>query len=110
VGAYRKFQHSWLLRALVHTASAAHAQLVGAVAQGIEPELAVQGQIFEGFGEGVQAQRPADGAVVVGALLGGQPREIAADQDLLQDLGRDLGRRAGGTTAGRSCGFVVSMA
>jgi hypothetical protein len=45
--------------------------------------------------EGSAAQRPADGAVVVGALLAGQAGEVTADEDLLQDLGRYRGRGGG---------------
>jgi len=39
-------------------------------------------------GEGVQAQHPADRAVIVGPLLPGQAGEVGADEDLLQELGR----------------------
>jgi hypothetical protein len=66
-------------------------------------------EVLEGLGERVQAQRPADGAVIVGALLAGQAREVAADGDLLQDRGRYRGRRAGRDHGGGSGGFVASM-
>jgi len=71
------------------------AQLVGAVPQRIEPELAVEPEVLKGLAEGIEPQALAHGPIVGEALGLGELGEIAPNQDLLQDLGRDLGRGTG---------------
>ena len=70
-------------------------QLVGAVPQGVEPQLAVEPQVLEGFAQGIETEALAHGPVVGQALGFGQAGEIAADQHLLQDLWGYRGHRAG---------------
>jgi hypothetical protein len=46
------------------------AQLIGAVAQGVEPQLAVQGEVLKRLGERVQPDALAHRLVILGALGG----------------------------------------
>jgi hypothetical protein len=64
------------------------AQLIGTVPQGIEPELAVEDQVFKGFGERIQTKTAADRSVVFGTLARVEDRDIAADHDRFDHLWR----------------------
>jgi hypothetical protein len=52
------------------------AKLIRTVAQGIQPELAVQGEEFKRLGQRIEPQATADGGVIVGTLLSRQVREV----------------------------------
>jgi hypothetical protein len=63
--------------------------LIRTVPQGVQPELAIQGEELEWLGERIQPKAAADSRVIFGTLGRIELREIAADDDLLHHFRRD---------------------
>jgi hypothetical protein len=64
------------------------AQLICAVAQGIQPELAIQGQVLEWLGERIQPKAATDCRIIVSSLACIELCEIAADGHFFHYLWR----------------------